>query len=158
MMIDDLLKTSWFESENENERISAGKNANLLVKKIEKASVIDCPHGCTVELVKDYTKHYKEACERNKNIAMIENKNIMPLVLIECMAPVLYGEALVVVTGFAKANALENDALLCLFLCDGYKKEPRFGKGEELPSGYLPHSKVYYEYVKIKAHQIGRIY
>lgn len=90
MVIDDLLKTSWFESENQKERINAGKNAAYLKKLIAQAEDVDCPHGCTKELVSEFTSFYREACERNRNIMTIAHKDIIPLVLIECMHPALF--------------------------------------------------------------------
>ena len=47
MLIDDLLKSSWFENENEKERVDASRNANVLQRKIARAEKLDCPSGCT---------------------------------------------------------------------------------------------------------------
>jgi superfamily II RNA helicase len=116
MVIDDLLKTSWFESENEKERINAGKNANQLKKLITKAEQIDCPTGCTGQLVKEYTKLYNEACQRNLSIFTVTVRDIVPLVLIESMKPTLYGEVLIVIQPVQTNKPTADDSMLCLFL------------------------------------------
>jgi antiviral helicase SKI2 len=47
IMIEDMLKVSWFESESEKERSDAMRRANMIQKKIERNSQFECPFGCT---------------------------------------------------------------------------------------------------------------
>jgi len=73
IMIEDMLKVSWFESESEKDRIDATRKANQLQKRIERIQ-LDCPYGCTIPgHVKPYMDIYKEVCQRNRNIMTIVN-------------------------------------------------------------------------------------
>jgi hypothetical protein len=73
IMIEDMLKVSWFESENEKERTDAMKKANTVQKKIEKYSNLECPFGCTEDAISKYIDYYREINIRNRNIMTIVN-------------------------------------------------------------------------------------
>lgn len=63
MVIDDLLKQSWFENESEKERSDASKRAGLLQKQIARNSQLDCPYGTTKASVEEYCRVYKGILE-----------------------------------------------------------------------------------------------
>ena len=46
MLIDDMLKASWYENEVEKEKANASKNANKYQILINKSQNIECTHGC----------------------------------------------------------------------------------------------------------------
>lgn len=125
MLIDDVLKSSWYESEQEKERQNLQKNAQVFNKIVLKASKIDCPFGCSEDMVNMYTEFYNEVTKRNRNIMTISgHKDVLPLCVVESMAPHLFGEKVVVLKGLQKND--NDDCLYCLFIKDGYKPLPRY--------------------------------
>ena len=147
IMIEDMLKVSWFESENEKERTDAMRRANIIQKRIEKNSHFECPFGCTEDLIKKYMEMYREVTVKNRNIMTIVNKDIQQKCIIECLGPDFFAEPLLVLRG----NTENDDSLICLFARNNYVPPQRFGEEVERKNGYILQS-VYFEYVTVRTH------
>ena len=157
IMIEDMLKVSWFESENEKERVGAMKNANAIQKRIEKIGALDCPYGCTYQAhLKPFMELYKEICSRNRNIMTIVNRQVESKAVVECFAPQFFGEPVLVLRG----NTEEDNQLICLYIRQNYNGPQIFD--EDHPS-FVRHAgiikrNVYYEYIRLRPDQVGRIF
>lgn len=103
--------------------------------------------------MKRYMELYREVTVRNRNIMTIVNNQIQQKCIIECLSPDYFGEPLLVLRG----NFENDDSLICLFARNNYVQPQRFGEDTERRDGYILQS-VYYEYVVVRTHQVGRVY
>jgi superfamily II RNA helicase len=159
IMIEDMLKVSWFESENEKERVDAMKRANAIQKRMDRIGTLDCPNGCTYQAhLKPYMELYKEACIRNRNIMTIVNRQVESKSVVECFAPQFFGEPVLVIRG----NTEDDNQLICLYIRENYQGPTRFEEDDPSfvkQSGEIKENKnIFYEYIRLRPDQVGRIF
>lgn len=117
--------------------------------------------------MKEYVRLHKEVGDRNRKILTVVQKDIGAGIIVESHAPQIFGEPVVILQGVS-SNVDADDTLYCLYISIKGPKA-RFENPEELTagtkgniSGYLPFGEdgtnVYYEYMKMRASYVGRIY
>ena len=161
MVIEDILKVSWFENESEKERNDALKEANKVQKLISLAENFDCPYGCTYQDIHKYGLKYKEVCAKNRNIMTIESKSVEQKCIVEALSPEFFGEPVVVIQSLKERM---DDQIVCLYINRNYQAKERFedrlhpagAPAKKSRSGYS--NGVYYEFIALKPDQIGKIY
>lgn len=122
IMIEDMLKVSWFESENEKALGEIMHRAKAVQGKISKNSQLECPFGCNDEHMKRYLTLYNDVCQRNRNIMTVVNNQIVQKCVVESLAPDFFGEPLLVL----RPNISNDDSLICLFVRNNYVPKQRF--------------------------------
>ena len=157
MIIDDLLKQSWYENETQKERKIATTRANILIKRIAKIQEVDCPFGCTTQLAKDYAKYYTEACKQNWSISTVVARDLQPLFLFESMTPSHYGEVMIIITSISQQTNNEN-YLMCLYINTQNRRINRYEDEATEPAKIGTFRGLQYEYVKVNQNEIGVIF
>ena len=163
MLIDDLLKSSWYENETEKERVDASRKATDLQKEVTRLQTgFECANGCTEELIRSYSRLFKEVGDKNRNIVTVINRDIIPLCIVESMKPELMETPVIVIQGINNSPTAD-DTMLCLFVTNDKRNIPmRFEDEttEPILEGRVQQSqsKFYYQYLRLRPSEVGRVY
>ncbi|CDW89600.1 dead deah box helicase family protein [Stylonychia lemnae] len=159
LVINEVLKQSFFENENEKERVITQDKVQKLQIKIQRAQYIECECASVDEL---QTVHgiYQGLCDVNRRIFTVQRKDFVQMGIIQVITPRFVFQNLVVIQEWTE----NKDELICLYINQNYRESNLYSEYEQLFENTRLNFKgfnqnnVYYELVTINIRNVVKLY